>query len=165
MGFFLLSSLLFFSHCFSLLFSSLSLSLSLFLSLSLSAPSIVARPEIYFFTNNLPQKISCCYFFKSNFCRLSLNPLVPGRQNPKIRQTDIGHHLQSWAFSVFFNLFNNKKWFFCIFYKTMRWSDQSWALSVFFNFFTNKKWVFAFFIKLIWMGVSFLNRTGAEIGY
>ena len=25
--------------------------------------------------------------------------------------------------------------------------------------------IFAFFIKLIWLGVSFLNRTGAELGY
>ena len=24
---------------------------------------------------------------------------------------------------------------------------------------------FAFFIKLLWLGVRFLNRTGAEIGY
>ena len=24
---------------------------------------------------------------------------------------------------------------------------------------------FAFFIKLIWLGVGFLNRAGAEIGY
>ena len=29
----------------------------------------------------------------------------------------------------------------------------------FFNFFNNKKWFFAFFIKLIWLGVGFLNRT------
>ena len=42
---------------------------------------------------------------------------------------------------------------------------QSWALSVFFNFFNNKKWFFAFFIRLIWLGVGFLNRTGAEIGF
>ena len=34
-----------------------------------------------------------------------------------------------------------------------------------FNFFIYKKWFFAFFIKLIWLGVGFLNRTGAEIGY
>ena len=33
------------------------------------------------------------------------------------------------------------------------------------NFFTNKKWFFAFFTKLIWQGVGFWNRTGAEIGY
>ena len=44
-------------------------------------------------------------------------------------------------------------------------SAQSWALSVFLIFFTSKKWYFAFFIKLIWLGVGFLNRTGAEIGY
>ena len=25
--------------------------------------------------------------------------------------------------------------------------------------------IFAFVIKLIWLGVGFLNRTGAEIGY
>ena len=42
---------------------------------------------------------------------------------------------------------------------------QSWALEVFFNFFNNKKLFFAFFIKLIWLGVGFLNRTGAKIGY
>ena len=42
---------------------------------------------------------------------------------------------------------------------------QSWALSVFFHFFNNKKWFFAFFIKLIWLGVCFLNKTGAEIDY
>ena len=34
-----------------------------------------------------------------------------------------------------------------------------------FLFFNNKKWFFAFFIELIWLGVGFLNRTGAEIGY
>ena len=27
------------------------------------------------------------------------------------------------------------------------------------------KMIFAFFIKLIWLGVGFLNITGAEIGY
>ena len=43
--------------------------------------------------------------------------------------------------------------------------QQSWALEVYFNFFTNKKWFVAFFIKLIWLGVGFLNKTGAEIGY
>ena len=48
---------------------------------------------------------------------------------------------------------------------SIRCRNQSWALSVFFNFFNNKKWFFAFFIKLIWLGVGFLNRTGAEIGY
>ena len=41
---------------------------------------------------------------------------------------------------------------------------QSWALEVFLDFFNDKKWFFAFFIKLIWLGVFFLNRTGAEIG-
>ena len=35
----------------------------------------------------------------------------------------------------------------------------------FLNFFNNKKWFFAYFIKLIWLGVGFLNRTGAENGY
>ena len=44
-------------------------------------------------------------------------------------------------------------------------SDQSWALSVFFYFFKSKQWIFAFFVKLIWLGVGFLNRSGAEIGY
>ena len=34
-----------------------------------------------------------------------------------------------------------------------------------FPFFTNKKWFFALFIMLLWQGVGFLNRTGAEIGY
>ena len=43
--------------------------------------------------------------------------------------------------------------------------SQSWALSVFLNFFNNKKLFLAFFIKLIWLGVGFLNRTGAKIGY
>ena len=42
---------------------------------------------------------------------------------------------------------------------------QSWALSIFFIFFNNKKWYLAFFIQLIWLGVGFLNRTGAKIGY
>ena len=36
-------------------------------------------------------------------------------------------------------------------------AGQSWALSVFFNFFNNKKWLFTFFIKLIWLGVGILN--------
>ena len=40
----------------------------------------------------------------------------------------------------------------------------SWALEVFLNLFTNKKLFFAFFIKLIWLGVGFLNRTGEETG-
>ena len=31
--------------------------------------------------------------------------------------------------------------------------------------FTNKTWFFAFFLKLIWPGVGFLNRIGAEIGF
>ena len=35
----------------------------------------------------------------------------------------------------------------------------------FWIFFNNKKWVFAFFIKLVWLGVGFFNRTGAEMGY
>ena len=39
------------------------------------------------------------------------------------------------------------------------------TLSVFLNFFNNKKWYFAFYIKLLWLGVGFLNRIGAEIGY
>ena len=42
---------------------------------------------------------------------------------------------------------------------------QSWALSVFFNIFNNKKLFLAFFIKVTWLGVGFLNRTGAEIVY
>ena len=42
---------------------------------------------------------------------------------------------------------------------------HSWVLPVFFNFFNNKKWFFAFFSKLIWLRVGFLNRTGGEIGY
>ena len=41
---------------------------------------------------------------------------------------------------------------------------QSWALEVFLIFSNNKSF-FAFFIKLIWLGVGFLNRTGAEIGW
>ena len=44
-------------------------------------------------------------------------------------------------------------------------SLQSWALSGFLNIFNNKKWFFSVFIKLIWLGVGFLNRTGVEIGY
>ena len=40
---------------------------------------------------------------------------------------------------------------------------QSWALSIFFNW--KKNWFFAYFIKLIWMGLGYLNRTGAEIGW
>ena len=43
--------------------------------------------------------------------------------------------------------------------------SQSWALQVFLYFFNNKKRFFEFVIKLIWLGVGFLNRTGAEIGY
>ena len=34
-----------------------------------------------------------------------------------------------------------------------------------FNLYNNKKLFFAVFIKLIWLGVGFLNRTGAEIVY
>ena len=34
-----------------------------------------------------------------------------------------------------------------------------------FNFFNNIKLIFAFFIKLIYLGVAFLHRTGEEIGY
>ena len=39
------------------------------------------------------------------------------------------------------------------------------AFLVFLIIFNNKKWFLAFFIKLIWLGVGFLNRTGAEVGY
>ena len=39
--------------------------------------------------------------------------------------------------------------------------SQSWALSVCLNFLNNKNWFFASFTKLIWLGVGFLNRTGA----
>ena len=42
---------------------------------------------------------------------------------------------------------------------------QSWALEVFLNFLNDKNWFFADFIKLIWLGVGFLNRTDAKIGY
>ena len=34
-----------------------------------------------------------------------------------------------------------------------------------FEFFNDKKMIFGFFVKLIWLGVGFLNRTGAETGY
>ena len=34
-----------------------------------------------------------------------------------------------------------------------------------FKLFINKKWFFCIFIKLIWLGVGFLNRIGAEIDY
>ena len=45
-------------------------------------------------------------------------------------------------------------------------SLQSWGHFWYFIIFSIiKKWFSAFFIKLIWLGVSFLNRTGAEIGY
>ena len=45
-------------------------------------------------------------------------------------------------------------------------SEVSWAREVFFvHFFNSKISFFAFFIKLIWLGVGFLNRTCAEIGY
>ena len=37
----------------------------------------------------------------------------------------------------------------------------TWGIILFFN---NKKW-FSIFVKLIWLGVGFLNRTDAEIGY
>ena len=56
---------------------------------------------------------------------------------------------QSWALEAFF----------------LEAHLQSWALPVFFNFFTNKKWFLVFFMKLIWLGVVFLSRNGAEIGY
>ena len=44
-------------------------------------------------------------------------------------------------------------------------THRNWTLSVFFNVFNNKKSFFAFFIKLIWLGVGFLSRTGAETGH
>ena len=34
-----------------------------------------------------------------------------------------------------------------------------------FDSFNNKKWFFAFFIKLTRLGVGYLNKTGADIGY
>ena len=46
-----------------------------------------------------------------------------------------------------------------------RLAAELWALSGFLSFFNNKKWFFASSIKLIWLGVGFLNGTGAEIGY
>ena len=63
------------------------------------------------------------------------------------------------VFNVFFPFFPSSS------IKTLMAFEQSWALSVFLNIFNNKKWFFAFFIKFIWLGMGFLNRTGAEIGY
>ena len=42
---------------------------------------------------------------------------------------------------------------------------QTWALSDFLIFSKIKNDCFAFFIKLIWLGVGFLNRIGEETGY
>ena len=42
---------------------------------------------------------------------------------------------------------------------------QSWELAVFLHFLMIKIKFFAFLIKLIWLGVDFLNRNGTEIGY
>ena len=51
-------------------------------------------------------------------------------------------------------------------YETSRsYMARAGHVPYFFNFFTNKKWFFAFFIKFIWLGVGFLNMTGAEVGY
>ena len=50
-------------------------------------------------------------------------------------------------------------------FKSWTLSRHSWALAVFFNVFNFKNYIFAFFIKLIWLGVDFLNRNDAEIGY
>ena len=44
------------------------------------------------------------------------------------------------------------------------WHGLTAEISVFFYFLNNKTWFFTFLIKLIWMGIYFLNRTGAEIG-
>ena len=38
-------------------------------------------------------------------------------------------------------------------------------LSVFWIFSIIKKRIFSYFIKIVWLGVGFLNRTGADIGY
>ena len=44
--------------------------------------------------------------------------------------------------------------FFFLFHWAFGGNVQSWALSVFFNLFTNIKWFFSFFIKWIWLGVG-----------
>ena len=44
-------------------------------------------------------------------------------------------------------------------------SDQSWALSVFLNVFSYEKWFFAYFIGLTWLGAGFFNKNVAEMGY
>ena len=46
-----------------------------------------------------------------------------------------------------------------------RLSSRAGHLRYFFIFSLIKNEFFAFFIKLIWLGVGFLNRTDAEIGY
>ena len=61
------------------------------------------------------------------------------------------HKVEGWLYSVASHVY--------------KLQAQSWALSVFLNFFNNKKWFFLFFTKLIWLGVGFFNRTGAEMGY
>ena len=42
---------------------------------------------------------------------------------------------------------------------------QSWALAIFINFLNDKNYIFCIFYLLIWLGVDFLNRNGAVIGY
>ena len=39
------------------------------------------------------------------------------------------------------------------------------TFGIFFFFLNNKKKIFAFCIKLNWLRLGFLNRTGGEIGY
>ena len=46
-----------------------------------------------------------------------------------------------------------------------RWAEYELGTSGIFKYFHSLKMIFAFFIKLNWLGVGFLNRTGAEIGY
>ena len=112
--------------------------------------------------------LSCGWLFPSETCRTATTQ--------DWWYVQFGAHIESWHISNYFSCsWRYETWQRCTFFLPIQnyispanWSEghffQSWALSVFFNFFYNKKWVFAFFIKLIWLGVGFLNRTGGEIG-
>ena len=70
-----------------------------------------------------------------------------------------GHYINPFHRLTAKQLYSGFLHFFLYFWTRAGHFRYFWIFSIIKNYF------FAFFIKLIWLGVGFLNRTGAEIGY
>ena len=64
----------------------------------------------------LVEKVSTLSSFVGKVC-LKVKSLLKYLSSLRICKTGLLRYIQSWALSVFFHFFNNKKWFFCIFFQ------------------------------------------------